>query len=239
MSVYAISDLHLSLGTDKPMEVFGPSWDGYTDKIKQNWLKTVKEDDVVLMPGDLSWATYLDDTVADMSFIDELPGRKLICRGNHDYWWTTVHKMEVFFEEKGLKSIEIVRNNAIVIDQVVVSGTRGWKNPSDSDFSAQDRKIYDRELARMKLCIDAILKMDPEHNMLRVMMIHYPPITKSNMHTDAAKLLEAGQIDLCIYGHLHGRGHSIAFEGESGYNYPVRYLCASSDFVDFAPVKII
>lgn len=238
MSIFALGDLHLSLGTNKTMEVFGPAWDRYVQRIEENWRAMIKPEDTVLVPGDISWAMYLSETKADFDFLESLPGRKLICRGNHDYWWTTVHKMEDYFAKQNYKSLQIVRHNAVVVEDSVISGTRGWVLPNDSKFSAEDKPIYERELARLRLCAEAIEKADPEHSKRRIMMLHYPPVTKDNTKTEWARVLDEYKIDLCVYGHLHGRGHSIAFEGTISDSFSCQYKCVAADFLGFKPLDI-
>ena len=141
MSIYALADLHLSLSCpNKSMEVFGHSWGDYISRVKENWESTVKENDTVLIPGVISWATYIDKAEEDFRFISELPGRKLLCRGNHDYWWTTIKKMEEFFAEKGLAGLEFVRTNVIPVEDTLITGTRGWMIETKENIEGSDNK---------------------------------------------------------------------------------------------------
>ena len=158
MAIYALADLHLSLSIpDKSMEVFGSSWGDYILRVRENWENMVTASDTVLIPGDISWATYIDQAEEDFRFLSELPGRKLLCRGNHDYWWTTIKKMEEFFAEKGFTSIELVRTNVVEADGCLISGTRGWMIESRDAISGSDnKKIYDRERLRIQMCIDKL-----------------------------------------------------------------------------------
>ena len=238
MSIYALADLHLSLSVPgKSMEVFGPSWDGYISRIKESWESTVKEDDTVLIPGDISWATYIDKAEEDFRFISMLPGRKLLSRGNHDYWWTTMKKMEDFFSEKGLLNLEFIRTNVAEAEGCLISGTRGWMIESkDSIEGSDNRKIYKREKLRIQMCIDKLNEADPGHEKKHILMIHYPPITAKQEFTEFASMIAQNGVDKCVYGHLHGRAHLKAFEG----NFEgTEFICVSADFVGFKPVRIL
>lgn len=237
MAIFALADLHLCLSCpDKSMEICWSSWENYVSRIKENWEETVTSDDTVLIPGDISWATYIDKAEADFRFISDLPGRKLLCRGNHDYWWTTIKKMEDFFEEKGF-DLEFVRTNVIEAEDCLISGTRGWMIESrDSIEGSDNKKIYERERLRIRMCIDKLNEADPEHAKRHILMIHYPPITARQEFTEFAEMISEGLVDVCVYGHLHGKSHSKAFEGDFG---GTEFICVSSDYVGFKPVKIV
>ncbi len=238
MAIYALADLHLSLSIpDKSMEVFGSSWGGYISRVRENWENKVTEDDTVLIPGDISWATYVTEMEDDFRFISELPGRKLLSRGNHDYWWTTMKKMEEFLKEKNITKLEFVRTNVIPVEDALITGTRGWMIESiDSIEGTDNRKIYEREKLRIKMCLDEIGKADPEHAKKHIMMIHYPPITAKQDFTEFAHLMAEGGIDICVYGHLHGKAHKKVFEGEFE---GTKFVCASADYIGFDPVRIL
>ena len=237
MAIFALADLHLCLSCpDKSMEICWSSWENYVSRIKDNWEETVTSEDTVLIPGDISWATYIDKAEEDFRFISDLPGRKLLCRGNHDYWWTTIKKMEDFFEEKGF-DLEFVRTNVIEAEGCLISGTRGWMIESrDSIEGSENKKIYERERLRIGMCIDKLNEADPDHAKKHSLMIHYPPITAKREFTEFAEMISEGQVDICVYGHLHGRSHSKAFEGDFG---GTEFICVSSDYVGFKPVKIV
>lgn len=231
MSVYALSDLHLSLSNpDKTMDVFGPSWEGYLERIKKNWTAKIKEEDTVLIAGDISWATYISKAKEDFEFLSSLPGRKLISRGNHDYWWTSKKKMDEFFSSNSFPGLEVVRTNLVEAEDCIISGTRGW-----TFSSSDDRKIFEREVLRLGLCIDEFEKADPDHEKTRILMFHYPPLSKERQDTAFTSLME-GKVDICVYGHLHGKAHKGLFEGTKG---GVKYICTSSDYLGFDPVRII
>ena len=138
MAVYAISDLHLSFGIDKPMDIFGAGWTDYMQRLECNWKKIIRQDDYVIVPGDISWATYLEQSVPDFEFIDALPGIKVISKGNHDYWWTTSSKLEKFLKGNNFNTIKFMHNNSYVYNGIVICGTRGWKCPGDDNFSEED-----------------------------------------------------------------------------------------------------
>ena len=235
MAVYGISDLHLAKDIDKPMDVFSSAWDHYMERIEENWRSLVKPEDTVLIPGDISWATYLSDINKDFSFIESLPGKKIMSRGNHDYWWTTLKKMEKFVSDNGYTSISFLQNKAIEVEDMVLGATRGWLLPSDSNFTESDVHIYEREIIRLELCIEAMNRIDPDHIKKRVVMIHYPPLTKTVIDTGFTRKLTEGSIDLCLYGHLHGKGHSIAKEGDVNGTY---YRCISADYLGFMPILL-
>lgn len=238
MAIYALADLHLSLSNpDKSMEVFGSSWGDYISRVSDNWKKTVTASDTVLIAGDISWATYVDKAEEDFRFISELPGRKLLSRGNHDYWWTTMKKMEEFFAQKGFNDLEFVRTNVVEADGCLISGTRGWMIETKESLEGSDnRKIYEREKLRINMCIDELNKADPEHAKKYIMMIHYPPVTSRMDFTEFADMMAEGGIDICVYGHLHGTAHKKAYEGDFK---GMKLICSSADYVGFDPVRIV
>lgn len=236
MAIFAMSDLHLALSNpEKTMSVFGEGWDNYMERIKAGFEELVKPGDTVLMPGDLSWATYIKEAEEDFRFIDNLPGNKIICRGNHDYWWTTLKKMETTFQEMGLNTISIARHNTIEVEGCLITGTRGWKIPGDDNFTAEDRKIYDREVIRLGLCLDAVNAADPNHEKPHVVMLHYPPLTRKAMKGEFSDILESNNVDLVVYGHLHGRAHNKVFEGKKGNT---EYKCVAADYCKFRPFQL-
>lgn len=238
MSIFALADLHLSLSNpEKSMDVFGTSWEGYIDRIRNAWEETVTDDDTVLISGDISWATYIENAREDFEFINSLPGRKLLSRGNHDYWWTTMAKMEKIFSEWKLDSMGFVRTNAVECEGCLITGTRGWNLPkSGSDFTEEDRKIYNREVERTKLAIKELDKADPDRTKKRIFMIHYPPMTRDIKRSELTDIMEEGGIDICVYGHLHGMAHR--FVNSEGTGSKTEYICTSSDYLKFAPVRV-
>ncbi len=228
MKLFAIADLHLSLGTDKPMDIFD-GWKNYTQRLKENWDKLVSDDDFVVIAGDISWAMKLEETVADFSFIHERPGKKLLIKGNHDYWWCTKKKMDEFLADNGFTDIFIIHNNAFVIGDIAVCGTRSWLHNSVSD---EDLKILNREVGRLKTSILEAKKLGKKP----YVFVHYPPIYDNYVCEEIVKVLKDEGIKDCYYGHIHGP-HALkkAFHGEYlGIN--MRLI--SGDYLGFAPKLI-
>jgi len=236
MSIYALADLHLSLSNpEKSMELFGRQWAGYLDRISEGWKATVKPEDTVLIPGDISWATYVEKAEEDFAFISSLPGRKLLSRGNHDYWWTTMKKLDEFFESHSFPGMELVRTNVIEVEDCLVTGTRGWMTESAKSEDPDKKKIYDREKLRLGLCVSELNKADPAHEKTHILMIHYPPFPAQQERTEYSEIIKEAGIDVCVYGHLHGRAHRFVREGVFD---GCRYICASADYTGFAPVLV-
>lgn len=223
MSIYAISDLHLPLGVDKPMEIFGSYWENYTERIYENWSRTVKDNDTVLICGDVSWATYLEHTKKDFEFLHSLPGKKIISRGNHDYWWTTAAKLERFRTSEGLCDFVFLHNNSIGAEGYAVCAARGWKSPFDKSFTSEDEKIYERELIRLRLSLEEGKKISDKI----IVMMHFPPDVGFD------DMMEEYKVSICVYGHLHGEA---AWERR-----PLCDKChlVSADFLQFEPKLII
>lgn len=237
MAVYAMGDLHLALDNpEKTMEVFGESWKDYMSRIKEN-SSVVGPDDLFLLPGDLSWATYLEEADKDFSFINSLPGRKIATRGNHDYWWGTVSKMNKILSAKGFDTVTLLKSDAYVSDEAVVAGTRGWKRLEDDGVTAEDVKIHNRELERIKICLESINKADPEHKLPHILMIHFPPYGRNGGRSDYSELIESsGTVDICLYGHLHGRAHAQIFDGERN---GTKYFCVAADYLKYRPFRVL
>lgn len=232
MSIFAIADLHLALGIDKPMDIFGGRWSNYMDKLKSNWLETVGEQDTVIIPGDVSWATYIESAYEDFKYIEELPGRKIISKGNHDYWWTTASKLNKYLEINQFQTIAFMHNNAFFIEDSAICGTRGWKCPGEDDFKKDDEKIYFREVERLELSIKAA--QTREFSEILVFM-HYPPVTAKSPNTGFIDVMKKYQVKQCFFGHLHGEGIKGALEGE--YD-SVNLKLISADYLNFIPALI-
>ena len=228
--IFAIGDLHLSLSVEnKAMDVFGPGWANHVDRLREGWQDTVGEGDLVLVPGDISWGLRLEEAQADLAFIHELRGTKVLLRGNHDYWWTGYSKVQSVLPP----SIRAVQNNALIWGDVIVGGTRGWNTPASADFSeSKDRKIFEREKLRLDLSLQA---MDARAGRLRICMLHYPPFSEKGAPTDFVKLLSGHRVDRCVYGHLHGRSCLGGFEED--YE-GTRYHLVSADHLRFVPKLI-
>ncbi len=227
--VYAIGDLHLSLSVpNKAMDVFGAHWKDHTERIREAWQDTVAEDDLVLIPGDISWAMYLSDAVADLAFIGELKGTKLILRGNHDYWWQSVTKVRAALP----KNMYALQNDVFRFGDLLVCGTRGWTIPQSSHFKeSADRKLFERELIRLDLSLSKVPKDAPS-----IGMLHFPPFSETGEKSTFAERFSAAGVKNVVYGHLHGASHRSAFAGECD---GVFYHFVSADYLDFVPKQIL
>lgn len=233
MGIYAISDLHLALGIEKPMDIFGARWANYMEKLKKYWEDTISPDDYVIIPGDISWATYLDQAVADFRYIEALPGRKIISKGNHDYWWTTLSKLEQFLKKNNFTTIQFMHNNSFRVGDTVLCGTRGWKCPGDDDFSQEDSKIYNRELQRLELSLKSISNAD---GACIIVSLHYPPFNARREISGFVELMHRYGVKICIYGHLHGEGFRGAV---TGIVEDIDFRFVSADYLDFRPINLM
>ncbi len=227
VAIFAISDLHLSFGTDKPMNIFGSNWERYTERLFENWQSKVKEEDVVIIPGDISWAMYIEDAYEDFKFIESLNGTKILLKGNHDYWWTTVKKMENYLKNNGFDTIKILNNTAYLCGNIAICGTRGW-NCVPQDSQSDDKKIFDREKIRLVLSLENAKSLNPEKI---IVAMHYPPISEGG--NDFSDILKEYGVDRCIYGHLHGPAHQNAIEGEVD---GIKINLVSGDYINFNPL---
>lgn len=229
MSVFAISDLHLSAVDNKPMDVFGTHWENHFERVSADWNGRVKQDDIVLLPGDLSWAIQLEDALPDIMRVGALPGKKVLIRGNHDYWWSSISRVRDALP----KDMYAIQNDALRLGDVTLCGTRGWILPCDS-WDKDDERIYLRELGRLQMSLDHAKRVADNGNIL--CMLHYPPLTEANKDTDVTKLIESYGIKHVIYGHLHGAALKGAFRGEHN---GVMYCQASCDGTDFKLIQIV
>ena len=229
MSIFIIGDLHLSFHENKPMDIFGNNWEGHEEKIKNDWIKKVKEDDLVVLPGDFSWSTYLKDTYEDFEYLNSLPGKKLLLKGNHDYWWTTLTSMRNYLQENNFKNIDFIYNNAYEYENYILVGTRGWYKSEEQE----DKKIYNREVQRLEISIKEGIKKFGEEKEILVFM-HYPPITKTdvakNEPSEFVKMMQKYNIKKCYYGHLHGVAIKEAVEGEY---FGIKFKLTSCDSLNF------
>lgn len=231
MSLYTIADLHLPFGIDKPMDIFGNSWKGYTQKLEYNWQRKIKSDDVVVLPGDFSWATYLEESKKDFEFLNRLNGTKILLKGNHDYWWSTLNKLNLFIENEGFENIKFLQNNSFVYNDIAICGTRGWIHPSWEGFGIDDKKIFDREVKRLELSLQSVSKYSKIY-----VFTHYPPISVFRDENDFTQMLQKYGVSKCFYGHLHSASHKNAVNDTVN---GVEYKLVSSDFLQFDPLKII
>lgn len=217
MKIFAISDLHLCLSGAKPMDIFGASWDNYLDLIKQDWDEKVSDDDIVLMSGDMSWALKLEEATKDLEYVSSLKGKKIIIRGNHDYWWKSISALR----RELPKDIYPLQNDAVKIENYIICGTRGWTVPEKNKQQSQDdKKIYDRELIRLDLSLACAEKFKTGSEDKLICMLHYPPFNSSLEASDFTKVLEKYNVDKVIYGHLHGNNcRSVNFVNINGIDY--------------------
>lgn len=228
MALFAIADLHLSLGTDKPMDIFR-GWDNYVSKLEANWKKIVKDDDTVVIPGDISWGMKLDECYKDFEFINNLPGKKIFIKGNHDYWWATKSKIDNYLKENSFDTILVLFNNSYTVDSFTVCGTRGWFLESETD---NDVKVLNREVGRLRASLEDGLKKGGEP----VVFLHYPPVYGSQECSEIIDVLLEYNIKKCYYGHIHGVNNiKNAIEGEyKGINFKL----VSCDKLDFMPLLV-
>lgn len=225
--IYGVSDLHLDATKKKDMCVFGRAWENYEEKIFQKWAKTVHEQDTVLIPGDISWAMTLASADRDLARLDGLPGRKILLRGNHDYWWQSLKRNE----QAGYRSFSFLQNNAFVVENTRIVGTRGWASPDSAEFKEADRKVYLREVIRLNLSFDC----QTESYARTVCMLHYPPFLKDGTLNEIGQTVRDRGADVCVYGHLHASGLQWVREGLIE---GVQFHCLSGDYIDFQPVEI-
>ena len=226
MQIYAIADLHLSLTSEKPMDVFGEAWRDHAEKLERNWRERVQADDLVLIPGDISWAMQLSAALPDLSFIGSLPGKKILLKGNHDYWWSAIGRVRSVLPA-GMRAIQ---NDSIVEGGIGICGTRGWLCPGSNNFSAEDQKIYSRELDRLTLSLNSLPQVET-----KIAMLHFPPFADKEKGSGFTERLEAAGVSIAIYGHLHGEANRYAFEGERN---GITYHCVAADKLDFSPKLI-
>ena len=233
MAIYTIGDLHLSLKHPKPMDIFGNNWENHEEKIKQDWLSKVTEKDLVILPGDFSWETYLKETDKDFEYINNLPGKKLLLKGNHDYWWTTVSSMRNFIKENNFENIDFIYNNSYEFENYLIAGTRGWSVKEEGN-----EKMLNRETIRLDLSLqDATKKYGTEKEIL--VFMHYPPITQTdlqqNQEPEFVRIMKKYNVKKCYYGHLHSTSINDAVEGNY---FGIDFKLVSSDSLNFKLYKI-
>ena len=227
MALYAIGDTHLSLSSDKPMDVFGGGWLGYVEKLKEGFAQVRPEDTIVLC-GDLSWGMSLEEAREDFAFLNALPGRKVMLKGNHDYWWNTASKMNKFFQENSFDTLNILHNNCVLYGEVALCGTRGWFY--EEDRGEHSAKVFNRELMRL----EASLKAAGERE--KFCFLHYPPLYQGYRCQEIIDLLHRYEVKRCYYGHLHGGSHRLAVCGARD---GVEYGLVAADYLRFKPEKIL
>lgn len=231
MKVFAISDLHLSLNNPKPMDIFGPVWEGYLDKIFSDWKEMVGPEDLVLMAGDISWAMKLEDAVDDFKLLESLPGKKIIIKGNHDYWWKSISAVRNILPP----NFYALQNDAIKIDNVVICGTRGWQTPEKNMVQTpEDEKIYKREVLRLEMSLEAAIKLRQDGDIMLCMM-HYPPFNFARADSEFSALIEKYKVDRVVFGHIHGyKNMQLEYEKNN-----IKYFLTSCDMVNNNIVRIL
>jgi len=228
MALYAIGDLHLSFGTDKPMDIFGGGWSNYIEKIEEGF-SHLTGDDVCVICGDTSWAMSFEESLPDFTFLSSLPGKKIILKGNHDYWWSTASKMRAFFDKNSIDNIEILNNNCFFYEDVAICGTRGWIAEEEID-AEHNKKIMARETGRLRASLQAAGDFKE-----KLCFFHYPPRFRNIICQDIIAVMDEFGVKNCYYGHLHSKGHKFAVRGNvAGINYEL----VSGDFIDFKPLRV-
>ena len=222
MRVFAISDLHLSVNNPKPMDIFGPAWDNYVEKVFSDWKEKVSDDDVVVMAGDFSWAMKLEDTKKDLELFKNLPGKKIMIRGNHDYWWNTISAVR-----KALpKDFFAIQNDAIKIENVIFCGTRGWLLP-DENFSQENQKIFDREVIRLEMTLQSAQALKKDGDKI-ICLMHYPPTNNTKENTKFTDLFEKYNVEKVVFGHIHAKRNVELFFEKNG----IEYFLTSCDLLN-------
>ncbi|MFW6306833.1 MAG: metallophosphoesterase [Bacillota bacterium] len=240
MKVYAIGDLHLSfkdfvnpyiwdkVEEYKSMSIFGDNWNEHYKKLYYNWNEVVSNNDVILIPGDISWATTLEELKPDLAFIDMLPGEKVFIRGNHDYWWQSINKLRGIFPD----NTYLIQNDSLKFGSLAIAGSRGWITPNEYQFSEHDYKIFKREIIRLELSLKSIKNADKI-----LVMMHYMPVNDSHQYNELIELMQDYNVDICIYGHLHDQeSHKNRLNGEK---WGIEFQLVSADFLDFSPLEIV
>lgn len=226
--IYGIGDLHFDYSKRKPMDIFGDNWIDHEEQIISNWKNLVKEEDLVLLPGDISWALKLEEAYDDLKRIDKLPGKKVFIKGNHDYWWQSLNKMNSL----DLESIYFIQNTSYIHRDISISGSRGWISRDHDNFNESDEKIFARELLRLEMSLKDI----NEDIKKKIVMTHYPPFDMNSKPNEFVEVMKEYNVDICIYGHLHADGHKYAVEGNID---GIEFHCVSSDYINFIPKSIV
>ena len=225
MALFVLSDPHLSLGCDKPMDIFR-GWQNYTERLAASWRKAVGPEDTVVLPGDISWAMKLEHCTEDFSFLQQLPGRKILGKGNHDYWWTTMNKMRAFLAQNQFDTLDFLFNNAFFYEDLALCGTRSWFFDGAQEH---DEKMLNRELGRLRASLTAAGERE------KIVFLHYPPIYAENRAEEILSLLREFEVTECYFGHLHGYAALGAWQGEAD---GIRFRLTSADALDFCPLRI-
>lgn len=228
-NLFAIADLHLPGGQDKAMDLFGKQWIEHVNKIEINWQKKINKDDLVLIPGDISWAMKLDEAEEDLARIGSWPGTKIMIKGNHDYWWQGIGKVRKALS----KDLFALQNDSFLISNWQICGTRGWKVPGNKDFNSEDEKIYLRELERLELSLKS--RQNEKKETQTVVMLHYPPFNEKGEASGFVDVMKNYGVEICVYGHLHG---DLDFPPQEGLIDGINYYLVACDYLDFSPLMI-
>ena len=233
MSLFVIGDTHLSFGVKKPMDIFA-GWENYTELLREAWLRTVQPEDTVVLAGDISWGMNMQEALPDFQWLNALPGReKIILKGNHDYWWMTMKKMQEFLTANQLDTLRLLHNNCYAYGEYGICGTRGWVNMEPDTASADDAKVSAREAQRLDVSLTAAV----QQGLKPIAFMHYPPIYAASCNYPILEVLWRHPVTDCWYGHIHGRSqHRYAINGERD---GIRYHLISGDFVQFTPQKVL
>ena len=227
MALYVLGDTHLSLGGSKPMDIF-PGWDGYVERLERNWRKLITPQDTIVLAGDISWAMRLTDTRKDFAFLQQLPGQKIIMKGNHDYWWSTANKMNAYLKAEGFDTLHILHNNSYTVEGYALCGTRGWFYELDN-AGTHNEKMLAREAGRLETSLQAAGDRE------KLCFLHYPPLYQGYECPELLRLLQRYRVRACYYGHLHGAAQKRALEG---VHYGTDFHLVAGDWLDFVPKKI-
>ena len=234
MALYTIADLHLSFSEDKPMNVFGDIWDNYEEKLKENWTNKIKENDLVVLPGDFSWSMQLENTYKDFEYLNNLPGKKILLKGNHDYWWGTITKMKNYVAENDFNTITFLQNDSYEFENYIIAGTRGWVL---NDI--ENEKIINRELERLKLSLQDAAEKNVDGSKEIIVFMHYPPVTYQALNSleilRFVEIMKQYGVKRCYYGHLHSESIKTAYEGQT---HGIEFKLVSADYLKFDPLKI-
>ncbi|SCY27173.1 metallophosphoesterase [Alkaliphilus peptidifermentans] len=229
MALYGIADLHLSNSTDKPMDIFGNHWFLHHEKIQRDWCQRVNSNDTVLIAGDISWGMTMKEAIIDLDWINQLPGRKILIKGNHDYWWNSISSLNNLY-----KDMEFLQNSYYTYEDYAICGTRGWLCPNKYKFTQHDEKIYNREVHRLTLSLESAKKAGYERT---IVMLHYPPTNESYESSLFTQTLETFNVEKVVYGHLHGDDSYNA--GLQGLHNGIEYHLISCDFLNFTLLKLL
>ncbi len=230
MKIWAIGDLHLAQDSQKPMDIFGPQWERHTEKVKEAWEQMITSEDVVLLPGDLSWGMRLSEAEKDLAFLEALPGHKICLKGNHDYWWKSLKKLE----SKGYQTLSFLQNNAVLLGKWGICGTRGWWMAGDESRALEDEKILKREHIRLQLSLDAAIKQGARRLLV---MLHYPPTLGGEQQSPFTNLLKKYPVEQVVYGHLHDKASWQ--QALKGLHEGITYHLVAADYLNFKPLCIV